>query len=302
MSPKPLLRFTRPKFKRLPPRNPVTVCIAALAKHEKKEIIVAVSDTKLSAGGMYSQEMGAMKLRRIHGYWMAMIAGEYSQHRAICEAIEKDLGSITQPSLAEVSAVATKIYVDEARRFAEESILSRFGLSMREFIDSRKKIGDSLFERTWVEISQVNVGCELMIFGFDADGAHIFSISSPTSSKPTFVTEYDSPSFAAIGSGSYIAEGMMYAFRHLPIHSLYQTIYQVCVAKFYAETASDVGEFTALHILQDDGEFMPHEANIANDLRERWKMHGKLKVLPDEVTFIEKSLKQSNSQKSESAQ
>ena len=149
--------------KRLPERNPVTVCIAAMAKHESEDVIVAVTDTKLSAGGLYSQEMGAMKLTFLHKYWGALIAGQFSQHRALCDAIHAELKPIPHPTLGEVTAAVTKVYISETRRFAEESILSRFGLSMTDFLDSREKIGESLFERTWVEISQVQVGCELLV-------------------------------------------------------------------------------------------------------------------------------------------
>jgi hypothetical protein len=285
----------------------VTVCIAAFAKHENKNVIVAVTDTKLSAGGLYSQEMGAMKLISVHKYWGALIAGQYSQHRAICDAIRSELHSIPHPTLGEATAAVTKVYVSETRRFAEECILSRFGLSMAEFLDSRKKIGESLFERTWVEISQVQVGCELLVYGFDQVGlSHIFSVSNPTPDKPTFITEHDHPSFAAIGSGAYVAEGMMYAFGHLSIHNIYETLYHCCVAKFYSETASDVGMLTMTHIIKSDGEFLEHDAMLANHLRNRWGKTGKLKLIQSEVSFIEDSFKQPSkqltSQKSEGQQ
>jgi hypothetical protein len=298
----PKLRI-HPKPKRLAERPPVTICIAAAARHEGEHVVIAVSDTKISSGGLYSQEMGASKIRRIHKYWFAQIAGQYSQHRAICDAIEDRLASIDDPSLSTVERIATEVYISESKRFAEEGILSTFGMSMSDFLKSRETIGDSLFERTWVEISRIQVGCDLLIFGFSNTNrgrfSHIFSVSSPTTDRPTFVTDHDSPSFAAIGSGLYAAEGILYAFRHTLIDDLYTTIYQACVAKYFAESASDVGELTMLMIIKNDGSWIEADTSLANELRERWINSGKLKIPEQEIQWLKESITKSTSQKSE---
>lgn len=280
----------------------MTVCIAAIAKDGNESVIVSTSDNKITAGGLYSQDLGAFKVRRIHQNWFAMIAGQFSQHRAICEAISSELENIADPSLGEVTKAATNVYVKETRRFAEESILSRYGLSMVEFLGSRKQIGDSLFERTWVEISQINVGCELLMYGFaqyfNMRRAHIFTVSNPTSDKPTFVTEHDSPSFAAIGSGAYAAESIMYSCGHINVRDLATTVYETCVAKCFAETASDVGDMTTVIIMKSDGTNLDVEANLGNWVRDRWRKNRTLAVSQEDVAFVSNLLKQSASQTS----
>jgi hypothetical protein len=300
IAPKP---HVHPKSKRLPERSAVTICIAAEATHEGEPVVVAVSDTKITSGGLYSQEMGASKIRRIHEYWFALIAGQFSQHRAICDAIEDKLAGIDDPSMSTVEQTATEVYISETKRFAEEGILSAFGMSMSDFVKSRETIGDSLFERTWVEISKIQIGCDLLIFGFSNTRRgrfpHIFSVSNPTTDRPTFITNHDSPSFAAIGSGLYAAESILYAFRHTVINTLYETIYQVCTAKYFAESASDVGELTMLNIIKGDGSWMEIDVGLANDLRERWKTNGKLKIPEKEIQWIKESITQSTSRKSE---
>jgi hypothetical protein len=276
----------------------VTVCIAAIGrmKDSKEEVIVGISDTKLSAGGYYSQEMGAMKVCRLHNYWFAMVAGKFSQHRAIAAIIRDQLLGNPKPTLAELVSITTAAYISETKRFAEERVISRFGLSMTDFLASRKKIGDSLFERTWVEISQIQVECDLLVFGYDNVSAHIFGATSPTTDKPTYVTECDSPSFAAIGSGAFAAESLLYSFRHINIDHLPRTIYETCAAKFFSESASDVGELTLVHILRKNGDLMPFDLAAMKQLKELWKQEGSMKESPSAIELIKQSISQKSEQ------
>jgi 20S proteasome alpha/beta subunit len=271
----------------------VTVCIAAIAKHGDKDVIVAASDTKLSAGGLYSQDMGAMKVRRLHDYWFAMIAGKFNQQRAIVDAIAEEIKDSARPSVRDVIKATTSVYISETRRLAEESVLSKFGLSMIDFIGSREKIGDSLFERTWGEISRIEVECQLLIFGFDGEDARIFSAGSPTSDNPSFTTEYTNPGFAAIGSGSYAADSILYGFRHTDVTPLAKTIYQTCAAKFFAESASDVGELTMLHVVSNDGTMMLTPHSLPDTLRALWLAEGKLKMPQSALQMISEAITQS---------
>jgi hypothetical protein len=290
------LKPHQPKLKRPSERKVVTVCLAAIGKHKEndqgKSVIVAVSDTTLSAGGYYSQEMGALKLKRLNQYWFAMIAGKFSQHRAIVDLIAEAASASAQPTIAEMIAATTYAYISETRRFASESVLSRFGLTMEQFLDSRKKLGDSLFQRTWADISQVQVECDLLVFGFDEAGPHIFCASSPTSERPTYITEHDSPSFAAIGSGSFTAESILYSFRHLSTHSLPKTIYHACAAKFFAESASDVGEVTTMVMLLPNGNIIPGDVSLAHQLKKMWERCGKLSEPENVLEIITQSISQ----------
>jgi 20S proteasome alpha/beta subunit len=276
----------------------MTVCIAALATEDtdegKKRYIVTVSDTKLTTG-IYSQEFGAWKIKRLSKHWSAMIAGKFSQHRPIIEAFRSEIGDDEgqRLSVSQVHDIAAKVYVSEAKRMAEETILGKFGLTVDAFLKSRKNIGDSLFERTWGEISRIEVGCDLLVFGFDDEGPHIFVVSNPTPDNTSFITDHDSPSFAAIGTGSYLAESTMFAFNHTIINSLSQSIYHTTVAKFVSESASDVGERTVLFIVKEGGDFIKVPWNLESKLRERWKTKGRPMVPEDALESINKALNES---------
>lgn len=273
----------------------MTICIAACAvdKATGKNFIVTVSDTKLTTG-MYSQDVAAMKLKRVHKHWAAMIAGKFGQHNPIVMAITRELKAESHPSLGTVADACSRVYVEEAKRMAEEAILAKYGLTMDAFIKSRHDIGDSLFEKTWGEISRIQVGCDLLICGFDQAGPHILCVSNPTSENPSFVTYYDSPGFAAIGTGYYLAESTLYAFKQSVVTSLDQTIYHATTAKFIAESASDVGEQTFMLIFGEDGERFPlsMETYLENELRRRWIAKGQPTIPDDALQMINEAIKE----------
>lgn len=283
MNPKPRHRYIYRR--RLEER--MTVCIAAKATWEDKDVIVSVTDTKLTTG-LYSQESGALKVKRLTKYWSVMIAGHFSQNRPIVDALRDELVKVGEETLdvGDVSAACTKVYIAEAKRLAEESILARFGLTMEDFLNSRKRIGESLFERTWGEVSRIQIGCDFLVWGFDKAGSHIFCVSNPTIDNPSFITDHDFPGFAAIGTGSYLAESTMYAFDHHVLTPLPQAIYHATTAKFVAESASDVGASTILIVLGADGWRVPLQDGLSDKLRDRWMQKGKPSVPGDALEII----------------
>ena len=267
----------------------MTVCIAAKALLDDKQVIVTVSDTKITTTH-YSQELGAMKICRVHEFWSTMISGRFGQSKPLTTAIKERMAEHTKPSLQEVKTICTSVYIDEAKRLAEQSTIAKFGMSMEDFLNSRKKIGDSLFERTCGELSRIEVQCDLLMCGFDEDEAHIFCISNPTTDNPSFITDYDFPGFAAIGTGSYLAESTMYAFQQTNVTDLNRAIYHATTAKFIAEAASDVGESTILLVLEGGGYRIGFKEGLEEKLRERWMLKGRPSVPLDALTMIDEAI------------
>jgi hypothetical protein len=287
MTTKPLLRLDR---SRLPWRNSVTVCIAARCLTPKgRQCIVTVSDTKLTIGGAYSGDMATLKLRLVSDKWYALVAGTFAHHvpllGRIVEAIDNEE---PEPSEAKIGKICTDAFIAENRRLAEESVLSQFGLTLEQFLKSRNDLGDSIYERTWGDISRVKVGCQLLICGFDYHG-HLLVVSNPEGENISFVTNCDFPGFACIGSGAYIAESTLFSFHQNPASSLHATICAAAFAKFAAESASDVGEETYLRVLtrdQDDVE-VDRPFALVKELKAQWKRHGKPRLPPVSLKAIE---------------
>ena len=282
--------YLKPHYqsKRLPLEGPVTICIAAMTSGRRDSWMVTVSDTKLTTG-IYSQELGAWKIRRLNNSWSALVAGKFGQNRPIIEAITSEMAD-KELDVESVTKICTRVYIGQTKRSAEEAILAKHGLTMDEFLKSRKNLGDSLFERTWGEISRIEVGCELLVSGFDQAGPHIFCVSNPTVDDPSFISDRDYPSFAAIGSGSYLAESTLYAFGHTSITSVEDTIYQATVAKFVAEAASDVGTHTVILVFNKNGERMELAAGLEDNLRRRWLNKGRPSVPSDALEMIKEAM------------
>jgi hypothetical protein len=247
----------------------VTVCIAAITNGDA--LIVTASDTKLTAG-YASQESGAIKQKVIHKRWRALIAGKFSQQTRLIEVIRASLGAIEKPSLADVEKACSSAYIEESRNLAYESILSKHGLDLEGFLNSRSELGDAIYERTWSEISRVSIGCDLLVCGFDeGDKPHIFVVTNPSDENHSFITHYDEPGFAAIGAGGYAAESVLYGYESMPIDPLAWTVYKVVTAKFMAESASDVGAATLLYVFGSSGERIGDIGlSVMGDLRRYW--------------------------------
>jgi hypothetical protein len=185
----------------------------------------------------------------------------------------------------------TKGFIEENKRLAEERVLAQYGMTVEDFVKSRESVGDLLYERIWGEISRIKLGCELLVGGFDNSGSsHIFVVSNPTDDNPSFVTDRDFPGFAAIGTGSYLADSALYGMDHNSALGLKATIYNLTTAKFLSESASDVGEETYLYIFGKDGEEIELTPLVEGELRKQWVRRGKPEIPKEAMDTITDAL------------
>ena len=268
----------------------MTVCIAARCIHNDQQHLVTVSDTKLTTGGLYSTEMATLKLRHLHQRWRVLIAGKFSQHRPLISRILSRLVS-SADTVDFISNVCTEEFIAENKKLAEESLLSPYGLSMAEFVKSRGDLGDSLYERLWGDIGRTKLECDLLVCGIDSGGtSHIFTVTNPTVDNPSFITDYDYPGFACVGTGLYLADSTLHAIGRRLSDSLEETIYKTTLAKFVAESASDVGEETYLYVFDPNGERIPTPIVVADKLRTLYLAEGKPKVPQQALDMIVKEM------------
>ena len=158
-------------------------------------------------------------------------------------------------------------------------------MTINDFLQSRLNLGDKTYETLLGRISSVKVGCDFLVCGFDQlDTPHIFSVSSPSEDNPSFVTHYDDPGFAAIGSGGYIADSILYGTGQSFVQGLQDTIYNVCAAKFASESASDVGETTFLKILHPEDKYKNFDITLAGELKKIWEKNKP--VIPDKAAAL----------------
>jgi hypothetical protein len=116
-------------------------------------------------------------------------------------------------------------------------------------------------------------------------------VSNPNEDNPAFVTDCNDPGFAAIGTGSYLADSTLYAFNQSFMDSLAATIYKTLFAKFVAESASDVGEATYLYVFSGDGSKMMLDDGLVGKVRDRWVAHGKPSLDVPTLGFITEAIR-----------
>jgi len=271
----------------------MTVCIAALCCNGENDYIVTVSDTKLTTG-IYSQDTAALKLRHLSNRWKCLIAGKFAQHRHVTDRLLHEFaGNDDKLTYGDVVNACTEAFVAENTRLAEEDVLSQYGMKMKDFVNSRGALGDTLYEKIWNDIARIRFGCDLLVCGFDKQHLpHVFIVSNPTTDNPSFITDCDFPGFGTIGTGSYLADSFLYGVDQSISSSVLQTIYNATSAKFLAESASDVGEETYLHIIDKEGGQveLPKIPFLESVLRKQWKKRRRPKIPAETVKTIREYL------------
>jgi len=275
----------------------VTVCIAAICQEKKaRDTIVCVSDMKLSQHH-YSEDVATIKTQWVHKHWYAMIAGVYGQRQRILYEVREKFRSASDVSLRQMEDAFVCAYQRYGRQLVNESVLAPYGLKLEEFLGRREDLGDAIFERLWGEIGRIKVGCEFLVCGFDSE-AHIFAVSNPTTENPSFVTYHDDLGFGTIGSGAYLAESSLYAYRQSYITSMDITIYQACAAKFSSETATDVGDATHIKVIQKE-QILEYKTILPRELKDIWQMNRP--SVPDAASKTIEGARESTEESKESS-
>ena len=253
---------------------------------------MAASDTKLTTGH-YSVESEALKIESFHPDWQMMLSGRIGDRANVVQYLRDNLDREVGYTAEDVAQVCTKGYVRYQRQISTEKVLSAYNLDIDSLMDSRERLGDALFERLVGDISRVQVGFEMLVLGFDPAWGYqprLFVVSNPNEDHPSFVAHYDDTCFAAIGAGAYMADSYLYSLSQFMGCSLPETIYNVCCAKFAAESASDVGEMSYVRVIQRDKTIRLDTAFVDRDLRAEWSNYGRPRMRKDIINSIEKGI------------
>lgn len=243
----------------------MTVCIASRTAEDS---YVLVSDMMLSIDYASGDWMGT-KQRGIGKRWRAMMAGnDVSQATPILDSVaERVYGS--DGSLREVAKVFEDEFSAQRRSVAEAKILSPYGLTIAELLKSRESLGDTLFNQLSYQVSAERLDVEFLVAGFDEDGAfHLFGVSDPG-----VISYWDLPGFWAIGSGATAALGSLFNSGHTRYKNTHSALYNLCSAKFAAESATGVGKGTAVGVFYQDRRFAVMMGSELDPIRKLWEKH-----------------------------
>lgn len=147
-------------------------------------------------------------------------------------------------------------------KIATEYIGLRFGMTYRAFLSAvaAKQIPESIAEETLRDVQKLTPGCELILCMFANDKTpRILKIEQDGSLEQV-------DSFATVGSGSYIADGVLFQREHSEDEALGATLYHVFEAMKLGSIAPGVGKEFTINILYPPGEKDVHVyADVLND-------------------------------------
>lgn len=248
----------------------MTVCIALAC--DFNNTIVAVSDKKISSTA-YSADDLVAKYHRLHRLWGVMwAANDISQVEPILRAARpKDWHSETL-TLDEFETLLVDSFHNHLKEVCTHRYLARFGLTRERFLtEGAKTLPHEAFMDIFKKIQEAKLECTFLGFGFDPTRkARIFVLNDQG-----LIIETDPLSFAAIGSGAYGAESILFFNKYRFTASIPEAIYRACEAKFIAESATDVGEETVIVVMGKNGKGPILFDEQIKQIRDLWESQGK---------------------------
>lgn len=224
----------------------MTIGIAALCSAEKLGDCVIVShDTQLSRP--FTSSSHAQKSDMVGGKWLALLAANDVSHATeLMAEIKARFGSDTSFPAAVRDALAE---ARSALMLRMTNDLLPVGMPLDRFYSDGKAIlPDWAYRDIWSRLTDFRLECELLIAGIGGSGhAHLFTIGA----DPPMA--HDLAGFCAIGSGKWLAIGVLSEYDHSESDDWRDTAYQVYAAKRFSERAPGVGGETVLIRLRSAG-------------------------------------------------
>jgi len=260
----------------------MSVCIASIVW---PRTIVAVSDRMLStAHGEITADNTTMKQWYIHRHWFVLFAA--SDTGAVGPVLRAAGGALTnnrQYEADEIRRVIVKAFDEERSARAESDVLGVYRLTMAEFLNhGLERFGEARFGQMCNHIDKAILDIDFLVCGFDGIGnAHIFDVHAGTPH------DHDFSGYWAIGSGARLAHGALAARGHNMHHSVDRCVYNLCEARFIAESAYGVGRGETLVIVQQfDSELKIMPPDAIGPVKNEWHTHA-MQVPPGALAAIQ---------------
>jgi hypothetical protein len=222
----------------------MTVCIAAIAADSRA--IVCIADRALTFTGLSASaqtDSGVTKIIEIpKTNWCAMFSGDdLTFPERVLSLLSGDAekwkrGECNRATMAtSVKKAFEKCWNDEV----EDQVLKPNLLSIATFTTEPRdaRLLDSKFVNQLAkEIAEYRHNCSMLFCGFDANGPHIFSASTPCRIDPC-----DWQGFQAIGAGEETARNHLIWSEYAKGDSLQSVLYDVFNAKCATEVLQGIG-------------------------------------------------------------
>lgn len=225
----------------------MTVCIAALCQNEDEAHAVVAADRMVTMGGFIEFEHAVPKMRSAASLSVAMVAGDALTGTRLAEDVVEAFEG-TVPSVEEIAQTLAAGYTESRNARMEQQVLAPRSLTLESYYQSHQVLNPQIVAMLDNQMSQFNLGVELLLAGVDTTGAHIYTVMHPGPPE----NEHDMIGFAAVGSGTIHALQALIGFGHSPSAGYHETVFRAYAAKRRAEVAPGVGLETDMAVITNE--------------------------------------------------
>lgn len=219
----------------------MTICIAAITKEGKEEVIVFVTDHMVTTN-IGSFEYTIKKYKMVDKSIVVMLAGDMT----LFSEFIKDIPS--EPSFEEIKQKIFENMKKTRKEIIQNAILNSYGLDWNDIRESLKSESiNDLLAGIIEEIDEFELESQIILTGFNNDKVEIYEITE------VGIEDYSDHHFHAIGSGMDQASNTLLFQKHSREQELAKTIYNVFKAKTNAQVMEGVGRETEILILRKNG-------------------------------------------------
>jgi len=225
----------------------VTLCIAAKCDHLGQDAIVMASDLRIE-DDVSGSETACKQAPLIPG-WYFMYAGIQARAAQLVISVREHLE--TNPlGYGHITKTFKEAAREHREKLVDEYVHSQIARSYAWLLSEGHKVLPQEYYAQLIQyVSAVRFDAQLIVCGFSNESAVICLIDESRGEPVARPIE----NFAAIGSGSTVAESVLHQRVHRMDTPLKQALYHIYEAKRLGEAAPGVGHQTTIRILLADG-------------------------------------------------
>ena len=226
----------------------MTLCVAAKCLYQDQQALLMASDWKIE--DYVSGSETAHKQGTFPDGWHFMYAGTQARAIELVLSIREHLEQNPLLPPRHISPTLKEAIRKHREKLVDEYIHSQIARSYEWLLnEGRDALPAEYFSQLINSVSSVRLDAQLIICGFYEGDAIIFLIDESGGEPIARPIE----NFAAIGSGSIIAQSALHHRVHRMETPLKMALYHVYEAKRLGESAPGVGSQTTMTILLADG-------------------------------------------------
>jgi hypothetical protein len=188
------------------------------------------------------------KVTQLDGGYFFLSAGTHTRAAEFIGVCSSLLSCSSVQSFYELLRTAV---TTQKNNLADEYVSGQLGISYVDFVATGKeKLPEEIFREMISSVRTITLGCSLLAVDFSSDEPSIYRI------QETGMVEM-CDNFAAVGSGLYIAESVLFIRTHTEQDGLQGTLFEVFEAMNLGGRAPGVGDtFTLLVLSRRNGDIV----------------------------------------------